>query len=713
LEQEIKEPLAQGLITTYVRDLFGNVTALIRESNLQRRVLITEYDEAGRVPVVLWNELGQARRLQYSSRYGGIVKIADESGRVQVIERDSFDNILAVSSEDRARYEVKRVGCHLAHCPIRSAVMEETTSSDGVKTIRFIGVANEIVETWTITPRERLVVTYRYDDRGALLGTRAWSDTDKGLERAVERDAFGRVTRRLLGGKVQFTASYQGFDRLVTDAVGGVARTRFRRDGKPILLVSPSGTRTEIKYDVLGRPRLVIREGLPVLENRYDPLGRRIFTRTAEAGATYYEYNDFDELMAQEDASGQITYFDYDALGRMIRRKDAESDTHWIYDRDPRAIGKLSEIKHGQSYDERLAYDEHGRLKSRSYKIDGSEYKLGYVYDGEGRVSQLIYPNGFKLNYLYAFGNVLREIRNGDNEFLYWRAELINSSGQIERASLGNGVIVDNTFDPETGQLTKQFARHEWNREVIQSISYDFDPAGRLSGKTDHLNEAAHQYRYDAAGHLVRSEVIGEEPLDVDYDSLGRTSRRSTIGKYAYGERGNPLTATTSIGDHHPRPIFYDDFGRQTRTFNGDRIHYTDYGKPRIIESEEMHQRFVYGPGRELIKTIATPKPRIRPLQPTQIEVGETVQIGGIFESHTVGRIGGRQVIYVIGPTGVVAALICDRMGEKACSSMRAYYLHADQLGSPNAVSDANGRLIAKFGFTAWGEERGDVPPFC
>ena len=419
---------AGGLATTYVRDLFGNVTALIREAlvredDLQRRVLITEYDEAGRVPVVSWNELGQARRMQHSSRYGEVVNIVDESGRVQIIERDSFDNILAVSSEDRSRYEIKRVGCYLAHCPKHSAAMEETTTSDGVKTIRFIGVGNEVVETRTITQRERLFVNYRYDDRGALLAIRAGTDTDNGFEKAVERDAFGRIVTRLLSGRVQFTARYQGFDRYITDATGGVAHTRFRRDGKPELLISPSGTRTEISYDVLGRPILVIREGIRLLENSYDLLGRRTISRTPEAGTTHYQYNGFDELIGQEDALGRRTHFEYDALGRMIHRKEVGSETRWIFDRDPRAIGKLNEIKHGSSYDERLAYDRLGRLKGRSYKIDGSEYQLGYEYDGEGRLSELKYPNGVKLKYVYAFGNVLREIRNGDNEFLYWRED--------------------------------------------------------------------------------------------------------------------------------------------------------------------------------------------------------------------------------------------------------------------------------------------------
>ena len=289
---------------------------------------------------------------------------------------------------------------------------------------------------------------------------------------------------------------------------------------------------------------------------------------------------------------------------------------------------------------------------------------------------------------------------------MYWRADKLSAAWQIEEATLGNGFIVRNSFDELTGKILKQSTVGIWTRQNIQSVDYSYDDGGHLKSRFDKVSEIATSYEYDSSGRLARSEIISEAPVNVTYGVYDEIRHRSDVGEYHYGEHGLPPSQLSSV---ERKKISYDREGRQEKTFEGDVITYTSFGKPRSIRSNNGTEHFSYGPSRELLRT--TEKPDRFPATPIsrQLEM-TTTHIAGIYEISKT-KISTRQTSFIIGPNGIIAAithvtLINEKTNEKK-SSRKVFYLHSDQVGSLTAVSDENGKLVAKFAYSAWGEPKG------
>jgi insecticidal toxin complex protein TccC len=93
-----------------------------------------------------------------------------------------------------------------------------------------------------------------------------------------------------------------------------------------------------------------------------------------------------------------------------------------------------------------------------------------------------------------------------------------NSFGQVESERLGNGVVTENSYEPETGRLT-QLKASKPDRPVLQHLTYRYDPLGNILSIEDlALSRTAarnvdadpvSRYRYDSLYQLI--EASGRE----------------------------------------------------------------------------------------------------------------------------------------------------------------------------------------------------------
>jgi len=93
-----------------------------------------------------------------------------------------------------------------------------------------------------------------------------------------------------------------------------------------------------------------------------------------------------------------------------------------------------------------------------------------------------------------------------------------NSFGQVESERLGNGVVTENSYEPETGRLT-QLKASKPDRPVLQHLTYQYDPLGNILSIEDlALSRTAarnvdadpvSRYRYDSLYQLI--EASGRE----------------------------------------------------------------------------------------------------------------------------------------------------------------------------------------------------------
>ncbi len=307
------------------------------------------------------------------------------------------------------------------------------------------------------------------------------------------RDAQGNITQY----------GYDPLNRLTTtlDALNGT--TSYSYDGRSNLasVTDPRGNITLYQYDGLGN-----------LKQLTSP----------DTGVTHYTAHDgAGNLLSHTDAKGQITGYQYDALNRLIQISYADSSTTvYQYDVGANAKGRLSTITDA-SGSTGYEYDLHGRISRKTQTINGRALAIAYRYNSTGQLDQITYPSGKVIGYVYGVSN-----------------------GKVSQITI-NGIVALNNisydpFGPTTGWQLGSSAN---------SISRIYDLDGQLSRYT--LGNITQQLSYDNTGNITTQQTIGNPANDQSYgygyDNLNRLTSASgpqgTQG-YGYDANGNRNSAT-------------------------------------------------------------------------------------------------------------------------------------------------------------------------
>ncbi|GAA4602732.1 RHS repeat-associated protein [Actinoplanes octamycinicus] len=298
----VTDPL--GAVTTFGYDEVGRLTERI--DPLGRRTT-TEYDPAGRM---LARTDGSGRTLRWSyDPSGRIVTITAGDGATLTFRRDRLGR--PVSAEEGGR----RVD--LGWDPAGRLI----SRSRGGLTVRH-GYDRDGLPI-TLTRPDGSVVTYRYDEGGALAAAG---------EITLRRDALGRLIRAD-GGDTTMTWEYAGGlpASYVCEGPSGRRTAHLSHDAAG--RVVDDGTRT-YRYDAAGQ---LITAG--DTEFRYDRAGRLVHD-----GASVYAYDTAGQLISRGG-----TVFEYDGAGRRTR----EGDRRYVWD----GLGRLSAVD-----DLTLRHDPFGEL---------------------------------------------------------------------------------------------------------------------------------------------------------------------------------------------------------------------------------------------------------------------------------------------------------------------------------------------------------------
>jgi RHS repeat-associated protein len=337
-------------------------------------------------------------------------------------------------------------------------------------------------------------------------------------------------------------------------------------------------------------------EKYPFSKVSWDTLGRRVRIDDMDSGVWTYQYDDAGLLKRQAQGAptseiSSVTY-EYDEIGRRIEQhvsptgKGAEHAAFvygpssgnpgygrlvavngaggsspaarytYTYDADGRLLS-TRQITDGKAFDNEYAYDELGRVVSRTFPDDVS---FDYAWDGV-RLASIFQPHG--VNYA---GWVLRSA-SYDALGRFTRLELGDRSGSgSSDAPVG---IIDYAYDPNTARLsglTGQMAPATTPQTVYQT-AYDFDGLGRLVSRTgthfffeESVNET---YAYDTLGRLQTAVGPWERPegntapvtWTFEYDPLGNLYRQTSSN----AEPNTRYERTWKYGNDS-RPRFLTDF---------------------------------------------------------------------------------------------------------------------------------------------------------
>ena len=212
-------------------------------------------------------------------------------------------------------------------------------------------------------------------------------------------------------------------------------------------------------------------------------------------------YDAFNRLL-RVDYPGEMTDTVYvygksadrsNLAGRLAARTDASGTVSYMY-------GKL-----GETTKETRTISSHidGFKKDRTATM---EYKSDYL----GRMQEIVYPDGERVEYAYDYGGNVCGISGTTKEgkdFSYVKDIGYDEYGQRNFIEYGNGVKTEYEYNPERRWLSSIRTENE-NNIQYQNIEYKFDTLGNiLSYTNDCLNAGAYKtsqsYTYDALGQLT------------------------------------------------------------------------------------------------------------------------------------------------------------------------------------------------------------------
>ncbi len=272
----------------------------------------------------------------------------------------------------------------------------------------------------------------------------------------------------------------------------------------------------------------------------------------------------------------------------------------------------------------------------------------------------------------------------------YWQALDADASGRITAESYGNGIVNDYSYNTATGQL-QVIHSGLLASTAIRHIEYQYDAYNNVTLRDDLVNDIRETFEYDrldrlTATHLVSERFIGGG-LDIaqtqNYDVYGNITYKSDVGHYQYTS-GRPH-AVSSAGNHQ---YHYDANGNMLEG-DGRRFTWNSFNKPIHISKNGKSARFSYGLDRARYKKIN--------------HTGDTTwYVGGLYEKQVTDNgqhTRHQHYIYAAG----------NRVASHSVSSkegVKTHYLHKDALGSIDTMTDADGQVVDRRSYDAWGKQR-------
>ena len=306
-----------------------------------------------------------------------------------------------------------------------------------------------------------------------------------------------------------------------------------RPDGLPSEIRNAMNVVTELDYNSYGNLNKVTLPSLGLSSGaNYDAASRITSTTDAMERVYTYEYDNNDNLKTETDPAEHSTIFDYDANGNLTGITNAKGGvTSLSYDN---ATDWLTSVSFA-GCSKRYAYNNDGTLSTYT-KPDGTS--LNYSYDDLGRitsdgVNSYSYDDKLRLSSISGNGKTLSFTYDGFNRITGTSCN--GHSNTYAYDDNGNCIGINDiqyTYDGLNRLKTVNF----WGKTITynyrkdsklssvsypngMTTSYDYDSAGRLTGKTTSLSSgttiASYGYVLDNVGNILSQTT--QEPYDDMY----------------------------------------------------------------------------------------------------------------------------------------------------------------------------------------------------
>jgi RHS repeat-associated protein len=626
-------------------DSFGNVDVdTITGIGMAARPTTVNWGTTGQFPMIVYDATGAETQVNYNFSYGLISSLTDPNGQMtswaygdgfarKTQETRPDGTFTQWSYNDCATFGGCIFGSHAL--TVESIVYNTDSSIETDGSTYYDQVDRPLVQSLMAlggTTWNRVNET-RYDSLGRVAEQAppcAWAAVTTPCSNwtTYSYDALNRVTESQRptsstnSNPETTTYQYAGRTSSVIDPTPNTTTTITDVNGWLRQTKDPYGYTVTVAYDAAGSKTGVTDSlGDTLLSGvtyAYGIRALRLTSNDADRGAWSYTYDALGEKTAWKDAKGQSFSATFDVLSRPLTRSEPDLFTQWTWGATAanHNIGKLAIACNGtgtnptactaSGYSETDTYDSHARPYQRSITIPGdATFTYTYQYGATtGLLTNFTYPvstSGDALQLLYAYSagfiqSITAEV-SGSPNVTVWTANTMNPASQVTKETLGNGIVVNRTYDAVTswlGSLTAGVG----GGAAVENQSYLYDLVGDVTQRQNNNLGLTENLYYDNDYRLSTSKLNNVQNLAMGYALNGNiTSRSDVAAGAAWTYDPVRVHAVTQAGSS-AYTYTYDANGNASSR-NGYTVGWTSYNYPTSISTSTESVQFSYGPGRQ------------------------------------------------------------------------------------------------------------------
>jgi len=564
-----------------------------------------------------------------------------------------------------------------------------------------------------ITFPDNSTLTYGYDDAHRL--TSITNNLSESITYTL--DALGDRTATVVKSASSVVTKQQSatFDELgrVLANIGAASQTTsytYDPDSNEITTTDPRSKVYGHTFDALNRLSEETDPDAAHTIIAYNGKDEVVGITDARSLATSYVRDGFGDVIQQTSPDTGTDVFWYDANGNVIKKVNARSiETDFTYDSASRVltktfptasaenvsfgydatgsgnkgIGRLTSVT-DQSGSTAFVYDALGRVASDTRVVSGNSFSTAYTYDAAGNVLTEIYPSGRIVTYtrdaLGRISSATTQQNSGATAVSIVTGASYEPFGPLAGFTFGNGLVASFTFDQDY-QLTAISTAN--GATTVQNLTNGFDPSGNITSITDHLTSPRTQsLTYDDLNRVATaSGAYGSQSYS--YDGVGNRLSRTANGltdTYGYSSTSNRLSSVTSSGGN-VRSFTYAASGQLTQDVRDPSNTYTFTVNANGRTSGASLNGTVVG--NYLYNAFGQRVQKVASGATTQLVFDRS---GRLLEEADGSGAGLRDYLWL---DSLPVAMV-DNTG----ASPAIYYIHTDQLGTPQKMSDGSANIV-------------------
>ncbi|WP_040493076.1 DUF6531 domain-containing protein [Ilumatobacter nonamiensis] len=550
-QRRVERQVSQfGRVTSYRYDASGS-TIITGDDDGVRQAMI--HDRRGNLTAVIDVD-GSAMRFTYDSR-DRMTKVVERDGATWAYEFDERDDLVRRVDPDGVVLEWEWDDLHrvVAETDRAGAVtrMEFDTAlrspnrvvtADGAQVSQILDDRGLPLE---VTDADGVVTRFEWDTDGQLaattdaLGHTTTFDYDAhsllvkltkpaGVEMILERDAAGRVARKVAGDAVT-THEYTAAGRMRAGSEpGDIAwSATFGAHGAMSTVTDEAGSSVEFGYDELGNVTAVTAPDGATYSNTYSPVGLHVSSSDPTGATSVKGYDVRGRLTDFTDPEGNTWHRDFDVLGRTVASTSPDGGvTRWTH--HPNGEVATVTIPDGRTWTTEI--DQLGRPVA---VVDPAGGRATLEYTPGGRVARRVSPAGRVEEFDYDEAGRLAVIVGIDGVRRFFDRDQRGYVSEVSDGRRRRGFEWDDDYrlvGVSTEDGTTSLRRDAGGR-VVEAVDptgattrFGYDERGLLSEATDPAGLLS-RYAYDERGRLSAQSMPGGRATSLEYGDDGRLER--------------------------------------------------------------------------------------------------------------------------------------------------------------------------------------------